>query len=1149
MHRHTTQREIELSKGMKHFSLICAFFLFVQFAQAQELNSLYRQLKFVPSTHVFSLDSISINPSYFKVFDAQGKRVSDSLYTVDFSKAQFKFLGTYNDSITVYFLKYPEFLTQTYQIYDPSRVVTNEAGKAVFQSTPEKNRFAWSKPFDGLQTAGSITRGVTVGNNQNSVLQSNLDLQISGRISERVGIRASIQDTNIPIQQGGYSQRLDEFDQVYVELFSENWAVRAGDLFLNNTTSRLMNFNKKVQGLSYKHQFGTESSKTTVEASGALVRGQYARSNFTGIEGNQGPYKLRGPNGELFVLVISGSERVFVNGVLLQRGENNQYVIDYNAGEITFTSLFPITSEMRIVIEYQYLEQNYTRFITYNSIKHEREKWHVGAYFYNETDSKNQPLQQNLSDAQIEILQQAGNNPDLMFAPSAVPEAFSENRILYRKILVGGVEVFEFSNNPNDELFQVRFSFVGAFQGNYIVVNNQAVGRIYAYVPPENGVPQGDFEPIVRLVAPKKLQVFTLVGAVEPNEKTQINYEFGMSYNDQNLFSSIDNENNRGFAGLVNIKQRLLKSNHHQVSITADWQWVEERFRTIERLFNIEFNRDWNLVNPFGNQNMLQTGLIWQWNTVGEAAYAFENLNFSGNFSGTRHKFRSTLNKNNWLWRQNGSLTTTQGLISEGFFNRNTSHVVKGFAKNWVHLSNQWEHVSEKNVQTGVKSALSQRFNEWGAQIGRGDSTKVFAAIGMLYRENDSLQQGVVQRVNTSLSYFLNTRLIQNERTQLAVFLNYRNLKFTDARPNEKSLHSRISYNDTYLNSFIQSQWLYETSSGTLAQQEFTYVEVEPGQGVYMWNDYNANGIQEIEEFEVAPFPDLARYIRVFLPNQIFVQTHVQRLSKTLTLNPSVWQQKNNFWKWMSRFYNQTNFLLEKRVRRQAGTFEWNPFEGDENDILGLNQNFRNTLFLHRGKQRYSLTHTYVYNKMRSLLSVGSQETTNRTHQLQFTHLIKKSWLFITNTTYGESALDSENFALRNFDILQYSFFPKLSYLLNTNKSLAVFIEHQNKENQLGSLETLAQWRYGFSFNLAGVKNWTLNGEWAHVSNSFRGENFTPVAFQMLEGLQPGKNQTWRLMVQKSLTQFLDINLSYQGRKSTETDAIHTGNVQLRAFF
>jgi hypothetical protein len=53
----------------------------------------------------------------------------------------------------------------------------------------------------------------------------------------------------------------------------------------------------------------------------------------------------------------------------------------------------------------------------------------------------------------------------------------------------------------------------------------------------------------------------------------------------------------------------------------------------------------------------------------------------------------------------------------------------------------------------------------------------------------------------------------------------------------------------------------------------------------------------------------------------------------------------------------------------------------------------------------------------------------------------------------------------------------------------------------------------------------------------------------MLEGLQTGQNLTWRLLLQKNLTNFLDINLNYQGRKSETSQTIHTGSVQLRAYF
>ena len=103
--------------------------------------------------------------------------------------------------------------------------------------------------------------------------------------------------------------------------------------------------------------------------------------------------------------------------------------------------------------------------------------------------------------------------------------------------------------------------------------------------------------------------------------------------------------------------------------------------------------------------------------------------------------------------------------------------------------------------------------------------------------------------------------------------MNYRDLKYKDSnKENEPSLNSRILYSDRYFGQILQTTTAYETSSGTIAQQEFTYLQVEPGQGVYMWNDYNGNGIQELQEFEIAPFPDLAIYVRVFLPNQVLLE-------------------------------------------------------------------------------------------------------------------------------------------------------------------------------------------------------------------------------------------------------------------------------------
>ncbi|WP_310557277.1 hypothetical protein [Flavobacterium sp.] len=1116
---------------------------------AQEIKTPYLSKKILVSRDTIQIDSLSINASFFKIQDIKGNAIDTTFYKVNFQKGLLVFKKDFqtSDTLVVRYLKFPEFLTKEYTVYDKSRVVSSASGNLYKTTSNGVKKFI---PFEGLTTTGSISRGISIGNNQNASVNSNLDLQITGKLSDKVSLRASIQDSNIPLQEGGYSQKLDEFDQIFIELFSDKWSVRGGDLFLENRKSRFLNFNKKVQGLATQFTFGKPENKTEIYASGALVRGQYAKSNFVGQEGNQGPYKLQGPNGELFILVISGSERVFVNGILLTRGENNQYTIDYNAGEITFTSLYPITSEMRIVIEYQYSDRNYSRFVTYGGANHEQEKWSLGGYIYSENDVKNQPLQQSLSTERALILASAGDNQDLMNTTSAVLDTYSENKILYKKVLVSGQEVFEFSSLATDILFNVKFSFAGTNLGNYVVSSTNANGRVFMYVAPIAGILQGNYEPRIKLVAPTKLQIATVLGKYNPSEKTGIDFELGMSNNDKNLFSGIDDNDNQGIAGKLNLKQRLL-SKKWQIDAFGNYQFVNKNFRTIERLFSIEFDRDWNLTTvSSGNQSYITTGLSFTLPEKSNWRYQFENLDFTDSFSGNRQVISGYFKNKNWFFSNEGSALNSDGSLSSSKFMRNHAQVKYNFKKSWIGNSIRFEDNQENIKATRQLSSLSQRFKEFGAFLGRGDSTKVFVEIGYLNRTNDSLQINKIQRVNQSNSYYLKSKLIQTDKSDLSVFVNYRNLKFQDpTRKTEPSLNSRLLYNSVFLNQLIQSTTAYETLSGTIPQQEFSFLEVEPGKGIFTWNDYNANGIQEIQEFEIAPFPDQAKYVKIFLPNQIFIKTHQNKFSQSLVLNPLQWQNEKGFKKALSYFYNQTSYLIERKIKREQDNFDLNPFSSSNQDLLGLNSNVRNALFYNRGKQKHSVTYTFVSNKLKILQSSDEQESENTSHQLQYNHLFRQSWLVSFSGKKLESRINSKNYASRNFQINGNQLEQKISYLFSKNISLDVFYEFQNKKNKLGDLESLKQHKLGTSFNFASEKKLTFNGEFSYFDNKFIGNEFSPVAFQLLEGLQAGKNSTWRLLIQKNLTQFLDINVNYQGRKSEKSQTIHTGNVQLRAYF
>ncbi len=1136
---------------MKFIAFLFLFFI-GYCALAQNPNSNYRTKK-VAVNDTIIIDSVSINSNFFSIKTKNNAYLDTSFYTVDFPKAILTFKKPVEtDSIIINYLRFPDFLTKTYKQLDENIIVDNNDNIQTLYKLSQSNQESNYIPFDGLTTSGSISRGVTIGNNQNSVLKSELDLQITGKLNDNVSLRASIQDANIPLQESGYSQRLDEFDQVFIELFSDTWNVRAGDIDLINTNSYFANFSKRVQGLFVNVNLGDDDHKTNLFAAGALVRGQFTRSQFTAQEGNQGPYKLQGQNGELYVLIVSGSETIYVNGIALKRGENEDYIIDYNAGEIIFNSTFPITSEMRITVDYQYSERNYSRLVAYGGAKFESEKLNMGISVYSENDSKNQPLQQNLSQEQVQILSNAGDDKNLMVSPSDVLDSYSDNRILYKKELINGVEAFVFSNNPDDELYRVTFSLVGSNQGDYVLSSINAISNIYEYIEPVAGIPQGNYAPIVQLIAPTKLQIAVLNGSYNPSEKTAINFEMAGSKNDLNSFSNLDDSNNDGFAGKVKISQNLIKKDSlWNLNAFVDIDYIQKNFKTIERLYKAEFSRDWNIENPLGNQQLFISGLQLNHHEKGLASYQFEHLGYSENFNGNRHVTNLNLNLKKFNIISYSSFLNAESDMNSSTFLRSYNSITYGMKTSWLGVKLAVEDNKQKDKTTSTLTPLSQKFKSYETFYGVGDSTQVFAEIGYKNRVNDSIRNNELQKVNTSNTFYLDSRIIQNTNTNVSLYVNYRTLNNTDKDiDNEQSINSKLLYNQKFFKQLIQWNTVFETNSGALAQQDFTYVEVEPGQGTYTWIDYNNNGIQELEEFEIAQFQDQGKYIRVLLPNRIFIKTHQNRLSQTLTINPTQWSvsdnKTNKFW---SHFYNQTSYLIDRKIKRDGNNFNLIPFQTDADNQLGLQLNLRNVLFFNRGKQHYTSSYTYLSNKTKNILSIGFIENSLKSHQLNFNHKIEETWLLDLLSVFDTNESTSENYTSKNYHFNKQRYNPKLSYLFNDNSRFDLFYQYASTTNTTGDLESLQQQKYGASFTFSGNQKGAINGEFNFFSNKFTGNPNTPISYQMLEGLQPGKNFTWSLLAQKKLTKFLDLNLSYFGRKTETSKTIHTGTVQLKAYF
>ncbi len=147
-----------------------------------------------------------------------------------------------------------------------------------------------------------------------------------------------------------------------------------------------------------------------------------------------------------------------------------------------------------------------------------------------------------------------------------------------------------------------------------------------------------------------------------------------------------------------------------------------------------------------------------------------------------------------------------------------------------------------KDVSRDSISPISQKFSAFEVFSGIGDSTNVFVEAGYQFRVNDSVRNNLLQKVNSSNTYYLKSKLINTENTQLSAFANYRTLKYEpkpgtgfdpndslpitiDKRETERSLNSRIIYNQSLFDGGVRWNTTLESNNGVIPQQEFTYVK------------------------------------------------------------------------------------------------------------------------------------------------------------------------------------------------------------------------------------------------------------------------------------------------------------------------------------
>lgn len=1020
--------------------------------------------------------------------------------------------------------------------------------------------------LNGLNKSGSISRGVVFGNNQDLSVNSSLNLQLSGQISDEINISASISDDNIPIQAEGNTQQIQDFDRVFVQLFSDSWKLTAGDFYLERPKSYFMNFNKKVKGGSFELKLKTQKNKefNTIRptVSAAISKGKFARNKIQGIEGNQGPYRLTGSENETFIVVLSGTEKIFVDGKLMKRGNDFDYIIDYNTSELTFTTNKLITKDSRIVAEFQYSDKNYARSLVHFGTDFNSKKLQLNVNVFAEQDSRNQPLQQDLSDADKLLLFEIGDSLQDAVVSNVHTVDFSENIVLYKKIdTLGYSPIYVYSTNEDSAIYQLGFSYLGSNKGNYIQLQSSANGKVYEWIASIGGVLQGDYEPVVLLITPKTKQMATVGGQYNFSEESFISWEGGVSNNDINTFSDKDNSDNIGYAFKLN-SQHKIKLNQEKFplkfKVGTAYEFVDSYFTAIERFRSVEFERNWNVsdLNFVSNRQVFDVNIGLEKKKKGDVSFGVSILKNQGEYDGLRNSLAAIYNLKGFTFKGDASYLTTKGMNNTQFI-KHKAVFTKGVK--WVVLGVEEETESNRffrSQQSDSLTASSFEFNSWSVFMHNADTTINKFMISYKQRADNAPLVTDFSATTFAEDITFSMDLLKHKNHKFRSKFTYRKLDILSTTLStltpEENILARIEYVAKFLKGAITSNTYYEIGSGLEVKKEFAYVEVQPGQGTHAYiGDVNENGVKDLNEFEIAVFQDQATFIKVFTPTNDYVRTFTNQFNQGIFLRPeSNWGNEKGIKKLIARFSNRTNYRVSRKVSDKEDYY--NPFLGDVQDtsLVTLNYGFLNTIYFNRTGTKFGTQFTFQDNRDRSLLTNGVESRKNLNRALKSRWNITRMYTLSLLTANGIKSSVSAFFSNRNFEIEMTEVQPKLTVQPNSKFRISIFYNYQEKRNSnfYGGEELFAQ-KGGTELRYNVASKGSFRASLNYINNSYTSSNNASLTYEMLEGLQPGSNITWEMTYQRNISKHMQLSINYNGRRSEETPAIHTGGVQVRAFF
>lgn len=1073
------------------------------------------------------------------------------------------------DSLRVSYRRLPLPLQQEYAL---RRIVPapTDSGRARPDSQLTATRLAGflerSLPVYGadLQKSGSLTRGISAGTAQGLKVESGLRLQVSGKISNDVEVIAALSDQNLPIQPEGNTQTLREIDKVFIQIRAPHFNATLGDYELGFAGTEFARYRRKLQGASGTVQHGN----TMLTLFGAVSRGKYNSMEFLGVEGKQGPYQLTGDRGQIDIIVLAGTERVWVDGELMVRGENNDYVIEYGNGQLTFTRRRLITGNSRITVDFQYSDERFERTLFGGEAKWATadDRLQVRATLLSEGDDKNDPLGISLTGELRAALEGAGDS----LAAIDGAEFVGPGQGTYLK----QDSIFVFVGVDSGD-YRVRFSDFGPGNGSY---SYTGFGR-YIYVGPG----RGRYEPQLLLPKAQRTDLADLRLHFSPAPSFKLTTEIALSRFDENLFSSQGDDDNAGSAYFIDLAyspRRLpgLRAGKSEFRVTHRRR--SARYREIDRTDVVEFGRRWDIesrqrrreeaiteaafrLEPaegmtfFGTSGFLrrgagdiastrwEAGTRWTRPKLLELDYRIEHIarrDSSSRAATSWLRQRGHASRLFWRFRP---LVEFESEIREAPGGQNASFL-NSPALRAAPLTPR-ENLFAPAVS--IQSPEGFRFLDIRAGLGyeAGRTLRVQAKIAR--RTDDKRTGSEFLRFSTSNTKSFAFTLQNGHGFNTSASYIHRTRDFTDSL----ALDTRTDLAEVRLNysnwqRALQADLRYQITNAQTNRLERVFLRVNSGDGNYRFDE-------ELGEFVDDPFGD---FVLRLVPTEDFIPVADLRSRVHVRLRPHLaYRRERALSGWqriLSAISSETLLRIEEKTRdpnvRDIYLLKLSRFQSADFTLFGT-INLTQDFYIFENRRDFSLRYRLVAGRdMNNQFVEGGQERRQLRHELRLNLALaqnlaaqfqlareKQDRIFVR-----PGRADRRIRSLRLEGDFSYRPQPRFELAL-----LSVF--GRERDIQFDPATRVLQYTFKPRMVYAFRGTGQLRGEieYTYVQASPAGR---VLPFELAQGNRPGTTFRWNLSFIYRVSTNLQASFSYQGRNEPHRPrTLHIAKAEVRAFF